>query len=298
MSIWRIAGCAAALSLVLLADVGAAQETGALDQAPAIRLRTTTFVPALGQRPQVPERLRIAGYGQGVRGYYLLQLSSPLDDVRRAQLAALGAEILEYVPDRAYKVRMTPATAAAVAGQQGVTFLDVFQPAFKLSPDLRRDGLQFYKVRIETGADGARARADIQLAGAQLISGNGNAVVISAFSAQLDAVARVLDVAWVENFAFREKHNEYGAGVIVGSAAANDLGYDGSGQIAAVADTGFGGGTAASGHIDVPPSRITAITSWTTPNSAFCYRITANGAKDEDSGHGTHVAMSVLGEGD
>jgi hypothetical protein len=62
---------------------------------------------------------------------------------------------------------------------------------------------------------------------------------------QLDAVASVLDVAWVETFTFHEKHNEYGGGAIIGANTANANGYDGSSQIAAVADTDLGGGTTA-----------------------------------------------------
>src|SRR5437867_4186859 len=84
---WQIAGFAALLALALSAGSGMAQETGTTGPArPAIKLRMTTFVPALGQLPQIPDRLSIAGYGPGVRGYYLLQGTSPIDAARRAQL--------------------------------------------------------------------------------------------------------------------------------------------------------------------------------------------------------------------
>ena len=60
----------------------------------------------------------------------------------------------------------------------------------------------------------------------------------------------------------REKHNEYGAGGIMGAAVANASGYDGSTQIVAVADTGLGGGTAATAHADIPAARMAAIYNW------------------------------------
>ena len=59
-------------------------------------------------------------------------------------------------------------------------------------------------------------------------------------------------MAWIENFVLRKKHNDKGGGVIMGAAAANaTLGYDGSTQTIAIADTGIGGGTAATAHADI-----------------------------------------------
>ena len=75
--------------------------------------------------------------------------------------------------------------------------------------------------------------------------------MVAADATQLTAIANVLDVAWIENYVLREKHNESGAGTIMGRAA-NATGYDGSTQIVAVADTGLGGGTPPTAHVDIP----------------------------------------------
>jgi len=96
----------------------------------------------------------------------------------------------------------------------------------------------------------------------------------------------------------REKHNEYGAGSLMGSATANASGYDGSTQIVAVADTGLGGGTAATAHADIPAARVAAIYNWPGSTDSCFKTIYDDGAIDVDSGHGTHVATSVLGDGD
>ncbi len=68
---------------------------------------------------------------------------------------------------------------------------------------------------------------------------------------RLDALARLGDVAWVENFVLRRKHNDKGGGVIMGAATANASGYDGSTQTIGIADTGIGGGTAATAHAHI-----------------------------------------------
>ncbi|MCB0099149.1 MAG: S8 family serine peptidase, partial [Caldilineaceae bacterium] len=64
----------------------------------------------------------------------------------------------------------------------------------------------------------------------------------------------------------------------------------------AVADTGLGDGTPAGAHPDLA-GRVQNIFDWTTGNAQFCYRVRKDGPQDADSGHGTHVAVSVAGDG-
>ncbi len=234
----------------------------------------------------------------GGHGYYVVQFSGPILAEWRAALEASGVEILAYLPDFAYKVRMNPAQADQAGALDGVTGVTPFQASQKLSRNLLKDGAtHLYRVRVEHGADAGLATAAIVQSGAQVLGRDGQILLVAADGAQVDALAQVLDVAWVENFLFREKHNEYGAGVIMGANAANANGYDGSTQIAAVADTGLGDGTAAGAHPDIPASRIVAIYNWSAPDSFPCYDVIPDGPVDVDSGHGTHVSVSVLGDG-
>ena len=83
----------------------------------------------------------------------------------------------------------------------------------------------------------------------------------------------------------------------MGATDAVALGYDGSTQIVAVADTGLGDGTTTGAHRDIPAERIVAIHDWPTSTVAGCYRPSPDGAQDADSGHGTHVSGSVLSDG-
>jgi len=262
-----------------------------------IRLKVATFRPGLGERPNIPPGLTIPEPEPGKTGYYLVQFTGPIQTAWKDALTNLGAEILEYIPEFAFKVRMTPAVADRVRGLDSVAWLDVFHPAYKLSPDLTRDGMHLYTVRIERGANIGLVTAAIGRTGAQVSRRKGSILLVAADPAQLEAIAQVLDVAWVENFRLQEKHNEYGAGVIIGANTANANGYDGSTQIAAVADTGLGDGTEEGAHPDIPASRITAIYNWPGTTDLCFSSITDDGARDVDSGHGTHVSVSVLGDG-
>lgn len=265
-------------------------------RAAPIRLKAATFTPAAGEAPRVARGLTIGGYAEGQRGYYIVQFQGPVQGAWKSQVTGLGAQLLAYVPEFAFKVRMTPAQARQVAGQSNVAWVGLFHPAYKLSPELARDGTRLYTVRVERGADAGRASAAIARSGATVAGREGNMLLVSANSAQLDAIARVFDVAWVQNFLLPEKHNQEGAGVIMGANTANANGYDGSTQTVAVADTGLGDGTKTGAHPDIPSGRVVAVNNWRGTDDS-CWSITDDGAIDVDSGHGTHVAGSVLSDG-
>ncbi|MBW7886609.1 MAG: S8 family serine peptidase, partial [Caldilineaceae bacterium] len=285
------------LLLSLLTSSVAWAQVPAQPAPPVLHLQAASFAPAAGQQPDLPPGLTIAGYNANVRGAYIVQFGGPIEQAWRDQLTGLGAEILGYLPDFAYKVRMNPAQASQAATLPGVLWVGVFQPAYKLSPDLKLDGHRLYRIRLERGADAGLVTAAIATSGAELLARNGNVIVVVADAAQVTALAQVSDIAWIENFVFKVKHNESGGGVIMGGNAALAAGFDGSTQIAAVADTGLGGGTASTAHADVPAGRIQAIYNWTSPDVRFCYRVRPDGPQDVDSGHGTHVALSVVGDG-
>lgn len=261
----------------------------------AIRLKAGTINPGLA--PALAPGLA-PGERAGQRGYYIVQFRGPVQQAWKELVAARGVELIEYLPDFAFKARMTPAEARQVAALADVGWVGAFQPAYKLSPSLKRAGTQLYRVRIERGADMAQASGALGQQGAQLVAAQNDVVVVAADAAQLDALASVADVAWIENFAFQQKHNEYGGGEIIRANIANSRNYNGSTQISAVADTGIGGGTAATAHRDIPASRVQAIFNVPGSSSGGCYTVVNDGAVDVDSGHGTHVAGSVLSGGD
>jgi hypothetical protein len=284
---------AAVLSLF---TYGATSRAARPDPAP-IRLLAGTFTPAAGETPNIPPGLTVAGYAAGTRGYYIVQFAGPVEEAWKSQVIANGGELLDYLPDFAFKVRMNPAEAARVAELDTVAWVGLFQPAFKISPSINADGMNLLQVRVERGANAGQTQAAIARSGATVLDRSGDLLIVGATVEQVVAIAQVLDVAWIEPYVLPEKHNEAGAGSIVGTNIANSNGYDGSTQIAAVADTGLGGGSAATAHPDIPSNRIVAINNWPGSSGGCFQSITNDGAIDVDSGHGTHVAVSVLGDG-
>lgn len=291
---------ALALALLPLLDAGAAvaavsqQAQPGPQPVPALRLQLGSFRPAAGESPALPPGLTVAAQNAG---YWIVQFGGPIQVEWRAALEAEGVEVLAYIPDYAYKVRMNPGQAKRVEELADVIFVGPFQPAYKLAPDLALGGPALYRVRVESGRDFGLANAAIAASGAEIVSRDGDALSVLADAGQVQAIAQVADVAWIENWLLREKHNDQGGGVIIGGAVANSRTYDGSSQIAAVADTGFGGGTPSTVHPDIPQTRVVALQNFPGTGSRGCYSILDDGAVDVDSGHGTHVAGSVLSDG-
>lgn len=117
------------------------------------------------------------------------------------------------------------------------------------------------------------------------------------------AIAAQSGVEWMHVEELPRLHNDTGRVVIgIPPVEAAPLGLTGAGQVVAVADSGLDTGVNnATMHDDVE-GRIDAIFSW--PTGVFnsdCGVITNGGADDGaadlDSGHGTHVTGSVLGDG-
>lgn len=289
---------ASALFLLLFAIPTFIFVGSAATQPSPLYLIAGTFNPARGETLNLPadlilEEALIAKKGYG---YYIVQFSGPVEQGWKDSLASRGVTLLEYIPDFAFKVRMNMGMVQTIRELPFVAYVGVFQPAFKISPSIKREGMGLYKVLLESGADSQQALLDISAAGGQVLGGDAAGLLVAADGSMLNALARVIDVAWIEPFRMIIKHNEYGGGLIIGANTANANGYDGSTQVVAVADTGLGGGTPATAHADIPSSRVTAIYNWRGVDDS-CWTITDDGAVDVDSGHGTHTALSVLGDG-
>jgi putative cell wall-binding protein len=282
---------------VFLSQLGTAGATSPPPLDAPIRFLATTFHPTRGEAPDVPPGLTLSGYAAGQRGYYIVQFAGPVRDEWKEAVVSAGGDLLGYIPEFAFKVRMTPEVAAQIGALPGVAWVGIFHPAYKISPRAGSTGPGLYRVVVEHGGDVPASIAALERSGALLLRRDRDTMLVVAQSDRLGAMAHVLDVAWIEPFDFPVTHNDQAGGVVMGGSMAHTRGYNGDTQIVAVADTGIGDGTAAGAHPDIPAGRVVAIYSWTAADIPPCYDIQPDGARDVDSGHGTHTAVSILGDG-
>jgi subtilisin family serine protease len=286
-----------ACSLILNMTPAASYAAPAAQQPPpTIQLEVGTFTPGQTALPLDPE-LTLGALPAGQPAYYLVQFAGPVQGAWKAAVQATGAQLLEYIPDNAFVIRMTPEQANQVKGQANVRFVDPYQPGYKFNLALDAGTAKTYTVMVHPGAD-ARAVAQALIAqNIPVLSRQNEVLVVSANGPQVKAIAKVSDVAWIEEKLPDQALNDYGGGVIVGANTVQTNGYTGQNQVIAVADTGLDRGDKIEEFPDIPNRRIREIFNWPGVINNNCVAsIVDDGTQDVD-GHGTHVAVSALGAG-
>lgn len=278
---------------------------GAPASAPAIsiHLRAGSFDPlSAGAPPGLPLDLATAGPA-GERAYYLVQFQGPIQPAWTEKLAALGAELLEYIPDYAFVVRLPAGQSASLDALDEVRWAGPWLPAFRLAPELLQhirasaglgpEAQQAVAVRLASypGIDLDALLAEIARLGIEagpVSAGElGASARLQATPDQLAALARWPDVRWIEPYVAPQLLNDrVQSNWLLGTRAIwQDLSLFGQQQIVAVADSGLDTGNANTVHQDVR-GRI-----------AQAFGLGRPGNWSDPNGHGTHVTGSVLGNG-
>jgi hypothetical protein len=261
---------APAASLVAASQPSIAAVDAARENPNLIILRAGIFDPSA---QQLDARDVGAAADVAMSGYAIVQFQ-PGRLAERKALIARGIEILGYVPNNAYYVRLNGVPLGDVTKQSAVRWAGPFAPAMKLDPTLwqnRRvdsaakqyDGS--YEIQLDAfpGASSAQIAMTLEkmVPGVRIIERSERAqaaqyVRASANISQLDALLRAATaidgVAFVSPWQQPHPMNAGAIGAIQGDATAAcagsgaicgptplwDHGLFGSGQIVAIADTG------------------------------------------------------------
>jgi subtilisin family serine protease len=68
--------------------------------------------------------------------YWIVQLSGPMTVLARGRLETRGADVLSYIPNRAYLVRIDPQAVASLRKDSHVSWVGPYRPDYKLSPEI------------------------------------------------------------------------------------------------------------------------------------------------------------------
>ncbi|HZT21808.1 MAG TPA: LamG-like jellyroll fold domain-containing protein [Verrucomicrobiae bacterium] len=235
----------------------------------------------------IPPHLRASGDP----GAYIVQSRGPITAAFRETLAGAGAEIVSYIPNNAYLVRVSAAGAGALAGAAGVQAVIPYEPYFKLEPALLGLAVQQKPLppgtALEVGlfaSDATATEQRLAALGAKFLGAPGQSpfgpVVRVLAPENWTALAQVPGVQLVEVSHQKISANDLSRAT-VGVAAdtqtpTNYLNLTGKNVLVAVDDTG----------IDA-----------THPDLAG--RVLGLNASDlvDTDGHGTHVAGTIAGDG-
>jgi hypothetical protein len=161
-----------------------------------------TFNTRKGE-PTLSPDLSISGYPGGT-GYYLVQFNGPITEGMRHDLTSRGAQILDYVPNYAFLVRMNEAFKTAVSGLDAVIYVGLFQPAYKLAPDLPVTlGTHEVNILLFRGENAREFMEDLRNGfGAEIVEAGssnwGHSIRAMVDASRFVEIARRPEVRWIE----------------------------------------------------------------------------------------------------
>ncbi|MDD4580401.1 MAG: S8 family serine peptidase, partial [Methanothrix sp.] len=288
-----------------------------------IKLRSIEFDPSV-EVPVGPKALSLsaADIVSTAELYWIVQFVGPAKEEWIEAVQKIGGSIGDYVPENAFLVRMTPTIKDQVSKLDFVNWVGPFQPSYKVSPLLmgvrgkitpaafrkavilseafKPTLLGNLRVLLHRTDDVAAVQKKVESLGGTVISAEEGVLRISLDPSHIAALAVLPSVQWIEPYVMPKLANDVSAGIIGVQPVWSHHGLDGEGQIIAVADTGIDTGVNDATIHDDFEGRIAAIHSWAIPAWIHPYLDNASwddGAADLESGHGTHVAGSVLGNG-
>lgn len=266
---------------------------GEIDTASAPEQAGFRSLRATGSRPVVQQQLTTRGTAP-----WLVQFRGPIRDAWKAELAATGAAIKDYVPDDALLIEATPKQVQAILRLPDVIWTGEYLPAYKQSSPVRT-------VRSMGIAETAEYEIvlfrpeDVATVEQALVAMNGVEVISAASAGDRGLIRARLPASVVETIATRgevEWITTYEEPAFFSEVAVttnfmnvmpvwNDLGLSGAGQVIAVCDTGLDTGDLDTLHPDFA-GRVRWTQAVGRPN-----------LWNDPTGHGTHVIGSVLGSG-
>jgi hypothetical protein len=270
-----------------------------------LRLASGGFDPLMKPEPdKFTERLSIKAYAHGEQGYYIVQFDGPVRAQQRKKLEQLGAQVFDYLPDFAFIVKMNDESRVAVGLMENVRWVGIYQPAYRIEPALAATVMAGetssqgeFIVTLFPGEDvGLIAEQIEHLGGAVLDVSEYHQrakLKIRLFLEDLQTVSKITGVKWIERAPIWKLHNNVAAGIMDATDVWNIHNLYGAGQVVCVADTGLDQGSTvpASLHDDFEDG------SGISRVSTIFDRAGDGATSDINSGHGTHVAGSVLGNG-
>lgn len=250
----------------------------------------------------------LGGQDSSASNYILIQTSQPLNREQKTQLANLGVQILEYVPENTYICRCESTTLDIIQDLAFIEWANTYLEGFKIAPQLRAGNENPKTVNLSNLPpidklsrkphpvrvvfhhnvvvdDNLRNRvATAARLNPQELQFAHDSVRLNAQPQYLEDLAAIDEVRHIEEYEPLQFFNNVALTVLNVDKTHTIANFQGDGQIIAVADSGLDKGSTE----DVHPAF--------TGRVVKLYALGQDSASDPN-GHGTHVAGSVLGDG-
>jgi hypothetical protein len=287
-----------AFSLIAIGLLLALSPAGA--QVRPIRLRNGV-IPAQASQPAT-NQAKSALPQTPASGLFLVQFSNPPGREARAQLAAMGVDLLHYIPEDAFIARLRGVSLDQLRAAPSVEWVGEYRPEHKVHPRLAaavRAALQTNQLVAVNALIAPQATpsaiAEVRSLFSTIVHESqlrqGTILRGALAPARLDALAQSSCVLWIENAPRRKLVDELAAKLVGGDdgrtgtpTVTQQLGFGGTGVTVCVADTGLDTGDTNTMHPDLR-GRVTG----------FQYYGSSLTDGSDGYGHGTHCAGIVAG---
>ncbi|MBI5227567.1 S8 family serine peptidase [Candidatus Micrarchaeota archaeon] len=230
-------------------------------------------------------------------GYYILQYSSGKGEIVANALTKFGAQIIGFVPDDALLI-YAKKTKSELESIEGVRYVDIYQPAYKLDPKLYErftkgnpsDPNEKIAIEVRVFGNIEKVEIEIEALGGKVSRlyekgdphyGSGLNVTIS--GTKIVEIAKMDEVADIKIFVPETLRMDTAPAITGVRSAPNGppfMGLTGSGEIIGIRDTGLDSGNESTLKIDIKGRVINV-----SPNY------------QDANGHGTHVVGIAAGNG-
>lgn len=179
----------------------------AMKESVPIHLAIGAFDPLSQTGPvPLPHELTLESYPEDETGYYILQFKGPVLKQWKDAVAATGAVIFDYIPQFAFLVRMDHQTRKAVQAIDSVRWVGIYQPGYRIAPDLMKKlsekGEQSIEliVSVFKGEDVSGLKSKIKSLGGKIIeiSRRGEKIKLAISSNGIGNLVRLSGVRYVE----------------------------------------------------------------------------------------------------
>ncbi len=254
--------------------------------------------------PSMPDSLQLSEYESGVQGQYILHMIGPVASSWRPTLESMDVEVLNYIPNYAYRVRMTPERAREVSELYFVDWVGIYHPYYKLQPGLNHGLVEILLLPGASDESIRSVRDTVPVISFEEFD-NGEYYLTALVPSEevIHNLAVIPDLDYISRYVIPELHDEMATQVIGGGlwffddedddpttayrlhgtygSYMNQIGYEGDGVIISISDTGIGDGNVGGGHPDWA-SRVIGGYSF-------------SGGWEDGHGHGSHCTGSAAG---
>ncbi|UCG70999.1 MAG: S8 family serine peptidase, partial [Thermoplasmata archaeon] len=254
---------------------------------PQLRLKAGVFDP-LTELPDVDSEL-ITNIPSG---YYIVQFTGPIKEFWKNEIQELGGKFYGYIPKYAFIVGIDRSKLLELTNLSYVRWLGIYQPAYKAQEGLLSQDTDDVIVDVLVFENREEVASQIEELGGNIDSYSSSKLRVSINQSKIKDILYMPHVEWVEKtpeYRLSNNVSDDFERLNVVTVWKTPYNLNGTGQIVAVCDTGLDTGVNDSTMHDDFEGRIVKI-----------YDLVGGGgetAGDLNSGHGTHVAGSVLGNG-